>query len=86
MAGWVFNMKTPDYPNGRSIVVIANDITYKIGSFDPAEDDFFYLVTQYARERGLPRIYLSVNSGARLGLAEEAGNLFSIAGVSLPHP
>jgi len=75
MVGWVFNMKTPEYPNGRSVVVIANDITYKIGSFGPAEDNFFYLATQYARERGLPRIYLSANSG----LAEEVVNLFSIA-------
>jgi len=37
---WVFNMKTPKYPNGRSVVAIANDVTYKIGSFSPAEDNF----------------------------------------------
>ena len=79
MVGWVFNMKTPEYPSGRSTVVIANDITFRIGSFGPVEDNFFYLATQYARERGLPRIYLSANSGARLGLAEEAISLFSIA-------
>jgi acetyl-CoA carboxylase/biotin carboxylase 1 len=79
MVGWVFNVKTPEYPNGRNVVVIANDITYKIGSFGPAEDNFFYLATQYARERGLPRIYLSANSGVRLSLAEEAASLFSIA-------
>jgi len=79
MVGWVFNMKTPEYPGGRSVVVIANDITHKIGSFGPAEDNFFYLATRYARDRGLPRIYLSANSGARLGLAQEAVDLFSIA-------
>ncbi|KAF8757828.1 Acetyl-CoA carboxylase, central region [Rhizoctonia solani] len=33
----------------------------------------------YARQRGLPRIYLSANSGARIGLAEEALSLFSCA-------
>lgn len=79
MVAWVFTMKTPEFPQGRRVVVIANDITYKIGSFGPTEDSFFYHATKYARERGLPRIYLSANSGARIGLAEEALGLFSAA-------
>jgi len=79
MVGWVFTMRTPEFPQGRRVVVVANDITYKIGSFGPLEDTFFYLVTQYARSLGLPRIYLSANSGARIGLAEEALPLFSTA-------
>ncbi|EDR14651.1 ACC1, acetyl-CoA carboxylase, cytosolic [Laccaria bicolor S238N-H82] len=79
MVGWVFTLRTPEFPQGRKVVVVANDITYKIGSFGPVEDQFFYQVTQYARERGLPRIYLSANSGARLGLAEEVIPLFSTA-------
>jgi len=79
MVGWVFTLRTPEFPLGRKVVVVANDITYKIGSFGPAEDQFFYLVTQYAREFGLPRIYLSANSGARIGLAEEVIPLFSAA-------
>ncbi|KAH9921701.1 acetyl CoA carboxylase [Epithele typhae] len=79
MVGWVFTLRTPECPDGRRTVVIANDITYKIGSFGPAEDQFFYLASQYAREQGLPRIYLSANSGARIGLAEEVMNLFSVA-------
>ncbi|KAF7965766.1 hypothetical protein HWV62_41984 [Athelia sp. TMB] len=79
MVGWVFTMRTPEYPKGRKVVVIANDITYKIGSFGPVEDNFFYLATQFARDHGLPRIYLSANSGARIGLAEETLGLFSVA-------
>ncbi|KAK2463653.1 hypothetical protein APHAL10511_004404 [Amanita phalloides] len=79
MVAWVFTLRTPEYPLGRRVVVIANDITYKIGSFGPIEDQFFYLVTQYAREQGLPRIYLSANSGARIGVAEEVLPLFSVA-------
>ncbi|KAI0358341.1 acetyl CoA carboxylase [Trametes cingulata] len=86
MVGWVFTMRTPEYPEGRRAVVIANDITFKIGSFGPAEDQFFYLASQYAREQGLPRIYLSANSGARIGLAEEAMNLFSVAWNDPEHP
>ncbi|KAA1468959.1 acetyl CoA carboxylase [Dentipellis sp. KUC8613] len=79
MVGWVFTMRTPEYPNGRKVVVIANDITFKIGSFGPQEDQYFYLASQYARDHGLPRIYLSANSGARIGLAEEAMSIFSVA-------
>lgn len=79
MVGWVFTAYTPEYPKGRQVIAVANDITYKIGSFGPIEDQFFFLVTEYARARGLPRIYLSANSGARIGLAEEALSLFSCA-------
>ncbi|KAF7294479.1 hypothetical protein MKEN_01440400 [Mycena kentingensis (nom. inval.)] len=86
MVAWVFTLCTPEYPQGRRVVVVANDITYKIGSFGPAEDQFFYLVTQYARNLGLPRIYLSANSGARIGLAEEALPLFSVAWNDDAHP
>ncbi|KAH9933498.1 acetyl CoA carboxylase [Fomitopsis serialis] len=52
MVGWVFFMRTPECPEGRRTVVIANDITFKIGSFGPQEDQFFYLASQYAREQG----------------------------------
>lgn len=79
MVAWVYTMKTPEYPKGRRVVVISNDITYQIGSFGPIEDEYFYKATQYARKRGIPRIYLSANSGARIGLAEEVMALFDVA-------
>ena len=46
---------TPEYPKGRRVVVIANDITFKIGSFGPLEDDYFMKATEVARKLGLPR-------------------------------
>lgn len=79
MVGWIFTVKTPEYPKGRRLVIVSNDITFQIGSFGPAEDDFFFKVTELARSLGLPRIYLSANSGARIGLAEEIIGLFSCA-------
>ncbi|KAK4687240.1 acetyl-CoA carboxylase / biotin carboxylase 1, partial [Tremellales sp. Uapishka_1] len=79
MVAWVFTMKTPEYNKGRKVVVVSNDITYQIGSFGPIEDEYFYKATQYARKHGLPRIYLSANSGARIGLAEEVMSLFDVA-------
>ncbi|KAG8937599.1 acetyl-coenzyme-A carboxylase, partial [Tulasnella sp. 408] len=86
MVAWVFTLYTPEYPKGRQAVVIANDITYKIGSFGPQEDLYFYKATEFARSRGLPRIYLSANSGARIGVAEEILGLFSCAWNDDAHP
>ncbi|POR31389.1 Acetyl-CoA carboxylase [Tolypocladium paradoxum] len=79
MVGWIFKARTPEYPSGRRFIVVANDITYKIGSFGPKEDDFFNKCTELARKLGIPRIYLSANSGARLGLADELMPHFKVA-------
>ncbi|WEW57838.1 acetyl-coenzyme-A carboxylase [Emydomyces testavorans] len=79
MVGWIITARTPEYPRGRRIIVIANDITYQIGSFGPQEDKFFHKCTELARKLGIPRIYLSANSGARIGMAEELIPLFSVA-------
>lgn len=79
MVAWLCIAKTPEYPKGRRLVLIANDITFKIGSFGPTEDDYFHKATALARKLGIPRIYLSANSGARIGMAEELMPLFSVA-------
>lgn len=79
MVGWIFKARTPEYPAGRRFVVVANDITYKIGSFGPKEDNFFNKCTELARRLGIPRVYLSANSGARLGLADELMPHFKVA-------
>ncbi|ORZ00046.1 acetyl-CoA carboxylase [Lobosporangium transversale] len=77
MVAWIFTLRTPEYPEGRQIIVIANDITYNIGSFGPEEDFVFYKASELARKLGIPRIYLSANSGARIGLANEVISLFN---------
>ncbi|KAG8531397.1 Acetyl-CoA carboxylase [Bacidia gigantensis] len=79
MVGWIITAKTPEYPKGRRFIIVANDITFKIGSFGPVEDHFFYKCTELARKLGIPRIYLSANSGARIGMAEELIPHFSAA-------
>lgn len=81
MVAWKITAKTPEYPHGRKFVIIANDITFKIGSFGPQEDTFFNAATELARKEGIPRIYLSANSGARIGIAEEILPLFSVAWI-----
>ncbi|SMR48942.1 unnamed protein product [Zymoseptoria tritici ST99CH_1E4] len=79
MVGWIVTAKTPEYPRGRRFIIISNDITHKIGSFGPNEDKFFHKCSELARKLGIPRIYLSANSGARIGMAEELIPHFSVA-------
>ncbi|RAL15126.1 acetyl-CoA carboxylase ACC1 [Aspergillus homomorphus CBS 101889] len=79
MVGWIVTARTPEYPRGRRFVIVANDITFQIGSFGPLEDKFFNKCTELARKLGIPRIYLSANSGARIGMADELIPYFSVA-------
>eukprot|EP01134_Creolimax_fragrantissima_P000481 CFRG0481T1 len=71
-------MYTPEYPEGREIMLICNDITHVIGSFGVREDKVFQQASQMAREERIPRVYVSVNSGARIGLAKEVMALFKV--------
>lgn len=79
MVAWKMTLKTPEYPEGRDIIVIGNDITYRIGSFGPREDLLFLRASELARAEGIPRIYVAANSGARIGLAEEIRHMFHVA-------
>lgn len=86
MVAWLLTLRTPEYPHGRRVVVIANDITFKIGSFGVAEDMVFYKASELARSLGVPRIYLSANSGARIGLADELISQFKAAWNDASNP
>lgn len=79
MVAWRMTLKTPEYPDGRDIVAISNDITYRIGSFGPQEDLLFLRASELARIQGIPRVYVAANSGARIGLAEEIRHMFHVA-------
>ncbi|XP_054796887.1 acetyl-CoA carboxylase 1-like [Prosopis cineraria] len=78
MVAWFMEMRTPEFPSGRTILVVANDVTFKAGSFGPREDAFFHAVTDLACAKKLPLIYLAANSGARLGVAEEVKACFKV--------
>ncbi|XP_069082672.1 acetyl-CoA carboxylase 1 isoform X2 [Pleurodeles waltl] len=79
MVAWKMTLKSPEYSDGRDIVVIGNDITYRIGSFGPQEDLLYLRASELARSEGIPRIYVAANSGARIGLAEEIRHMFHVA-------
>lgn len=61
------------------MVLIANDITYKAGSFGTREDVVFKMASEYARENRIPRLFIAANSGARIGLAERVRMTFKVA-------
>ncbi|CAE8694554.1 unnamed protein product, partial [Polarella glacialis] len=86
MLAWKVNMKTPEYPGGRDFILIANDVTFKAGSFGVQEDGFFQKASEWARVRGIPRIYVSCNSGARVGLVEELKPLYKVKWIDATDP
>eukprot|EP00759_Apiculatamorpha_spiralis_P056419 PhF_6_TR8015/c0_g1_i3/m.12428/K11262/ACACA; acetyl-CoA carboxylase / biotin carboxylase 1 len=55
----------------QRFLLIANDITHQIGSFSVIESETFAVASRLAREKNIPFVYVSCNSGARLGLASE---------------
>ena len=79
MVAWIVTLFTPEAPAGRRMVLIANDITYKVGSFGTREDAVFFLASEHSRRLGLPRLYLAANSGARIGMAESIKACFRVA-------
>jgi len=79
MVAWLMTLKTVEYPNGRQVVLIANDITFKAGSFGTREDVVFKLASELAREKRIPRLYVAANSGARIGLAESVKKMFKVS-------
>src|SRR5436190_1579775 len=79
MVVWEFTMFTPEYPTGGQAIVLANDLTLQNGSMCNKEDLVFLKGSELARKSGIPRIYISANSGARIGLADEVKSKFRIA-------
>mmetsp|Transcript_38904 Transcript_38904/g.69658 ORF Transcript_38904/g.69658 Transcript_38904/m.69658 type:complete len:2180 (-) Transcript_38904:244-6783(-) len=79
MVAWRCKLYTPEYPGGREVILIANDCTFQSGSFGVSEDEFYAAASKVARKEGLPRVYISCNAGARIGLVEELKDKFKIA-------
>uniref|UniRef100_A0A9L0SL47 Acetyl-CoA carboxylase 1 n=1 Tax=Equus caballus TaxID=9796 RepID=A0A9L0SL47_HORSE len=86
MVAFKMRFKTREYPEGRDVIVISNDITFRIGSFGLGEDLLYLRASEMARAEGIPKIYLAANSGARIGLAEEIKHMFQVAWVDPEDP
>ena len=48
---------SPEYVNGREIILIANDLTHLTGSFGPPEYYLFDAASKLARKRKVPRVF-----------------------------
>jgi len=86
MIAWLATFATPEYPAGRQCVIICNDITFQAGSFGTKEDALFYFASQYARQNGIPRLYLAANSGARIGMAQSLKSQFQVCWLDSADP
>eukprot|EP00445_Apocalathium_hangoei_P043602 CAMPEP_0203975960 /NCGR_PEP_ID=MMETSP0359-20131031/100874_1 /ASSEMBLY_ACC=CAM_ASM_000338 /TAXON_ID=268821 /ORGANISM="Scrippsiella Hangoei, Strain SHTV-5" /LENGTH=2073 /DNA_ID=CAMNT_0050914163 /DNA_START=62 /DNA_END=6283 /DNA_ORIENTATION=+ len=86
MVAWLLTLHTPEYPNGREIILIGNDITIKGGSFGTVEDELFDKASKLARAKGIPRIYVACNSGARIGGVEELKSVVQVCWVNKDDP
>lgn len=86
MVAWRCTMYTPECPSGRDIIVIANDITFRSGSFGPEEDELFLAASQLARKEGIPRVYLAANAGARIGIADEVRDRLQVHWIDSADP
>lgn len=86
MVAWHVTLKTPEYPEGRDVVFIANDVTVKSGSFAVAEDEVYYKASEYARKNGLPRIYIACNAGARIGLYDDLKSKVNVKFIDKENP
>ena len=78
MVCWKLTMSTPEYPDGREIILIINDVTLQNGSFGVREDELFARATEFAQRRGIPRIFVAANTGARIGLVDQVRSKFRV--------
>lgn len=56
MVAWIMTLCTPEYPKGREVILIANDLTHLIGSFSIKEYLLFNYASQLARAKKIPRV------------------------------
>ncbi|CAI2199308.1 15736_t:CDS:2, partial [Funneliformis geosporum] len=75
------NLKCPnDVLEAKELVLDENNNLQELeraSGTNSFEDQFFYKATELARSLRISRVYLSANSGARIGLAEEVMNHFN---------
>ncbi|KAG2485379.1 hypothetical protein HYH03_015868 [Edaphochlamys debaryana] len=86
MVCWLMTLRTPECPQGRSVIAVANDITWGSGSFSPAEDAVFRAACDASLEERLPLLYLAANAGARVGLATEVRDCLRVQWLDPEQP
>ncbi|KAK0394033.1 hypothetical protein QR680_000537 [Steinernema hermaphroditum] len=62
---------TPDKPAGRTVIVIASDITFRSGSYSMDEHNLYAKASVYSRKINYPRAFIAASSGGRIGFATQ---------------
>lgn len=78
MVAWRLVLSTPEFPEGRELVLIANDLTYFIGSFGPQEDFLFNKASILARELKVPRVSASIIQNLVFSVLERCTDDFNL--------
>ncbi|CAI7906126.1 unnamed protein product [Closterium sp. NIES-54] len=86
MVGWRLTLRTPEFPQGRTVYIVANDVTRGAGAFGLHEDMLFNAITLKAINDKVPLLYLAANSGARIGIAEEVKRCLHAAWLDEKNP
>jgi len=79
MVAWRLTIRTPNFPEGRDVILCSNDLTVFVGSFGTKEDDLYHKACLLAEAEGIPFLYMAANSGARLGLDQKLMKKFKVA-------
>uniref|UniRef100_A0A1I8FS22 PAZ domain-containing protein n=1 Tax=Macrostomum lignano TaxID=282301 RepID=A0A1I8FS22_9PLAT len=82
MVAWEMRAKTtPQYPDGRRFIVIANDITHLVGSFGVKEDQLYHRPLSGAARCGAADVApgLLAQQRGSIGLSEEVRRSFRVA-------
>ena len=86
MVCWKLTLNTKEYPDGREIILVSNDITHMSGSLSPPEDAVYRAAMDLAVELGIPCVYVAANSGARIGLDEAVKAAFQVCWIDEKDP
>uniref|UniRef100_A0A1I7T0B6 acetyl-CoA carboxylase n=1 Tax=Caenorhabditis tropicalis TaxID=1561998 RepID=A0A1I7T0B6_9PELO len=77
VVAWLVNLEIKIGCN-QEFVLIGNDVTHQVGSFAQPEHRLFEMASKLAREKKIPRINISCNSGARIGLARDVLDILKV--------
>ncbi|KAK0394035.1 hypothetical protein QR680_000537 [Steinernema hermaphroditum] len=69
---------TPDKPAGRTVIVIASDITFRSGSYSMDEHNLYAKASVYSRKINYPRAFIAASSGGRIGFATQVQEALNI--------
>ncbi|KAK0394340.1 hypothetical protein QR680_000687 [Steinernema hermaphroditum] len=68
---WEMKLSTPDKPAGRTVIVIASDISFRSGSYSMDEHNLYAKASVYSRKINYPRAFIAASSGGRIGLSPQ---------------